>query len=1211
MAQRGLQLDRETFSCPICLDLLKDPVATPCGHSYCNNCIKDHWDTEDVKGIHSCPQCRKSFTPRPHLLKNTMLAALVEELKKTGLQAAPADHCYAGAEDVACDVCTGRKLRAFKSCLVCLASYCEQHLQPHYESAPLKKHKLVEPSEKLQENICSRHDEVMKMFCRTDQQCICYLCSVDEHKGHDTVSAAAERTERQRELEGSRQNLQQRIQDREEDVKVLQQEVEAINGSADKAAEHSEKIFTELIRLMEKRRSEVKQQVRSQQETEVSRVKELQEKLEQEITELKRKDAELKKLSHTEDHNQFLHNYPLLSALSESTHSSSINIRPLKYFEDVTAAVSEVRDILQDVLRQKQTNVSLTVTEVDVLLPQPEPKTRADFLRYSSDITLDPNTAHKWLLLSERNRKATCMSQQQSYSHHPDRFTYWPQVLSRESLTGRCYWEVERRGREGQVYVAVAYKNIKRGSSQECLFGRNDKSWMLYCSTNSYYFYYNSVHTPVSGPRSSRVGVYLDHSAGILSFYSVSGTVTLLHRVQTTFTQPLYAGLYVDPEVTAEFCSLRVVKIKNCTSSICTLNTGAPQGCVLSPLLFSLYTHDCTATHSTNTIMKLISNNMEMAYLEEVELLTSWCKTNNLDLNVTKTKEMLSGSETQTVDVLRGEMAQRGVQLDRETFSCPICLDLLKDPVATPCGHSYCKNCIKDHWDKENERGIHSCPQCRKSFTPRPHLLKNTMLAALVEQLKKTGLQAAPADHCYAGPEDVACDVCTGRKLRALKSCLVCVASYCEQHLQPHYESAPLKKHKLVEPSKKLQEKICSRHDEVMKMFCRTDQQCICYLCSMEEHKGHDTVSAAAERTERQRELEGSRQNIQQRIQDREEDVKVLQQEVEAINGSADKAVKHNEKIFTQLIRLMEKRRSDVKQQVRSQQETEVSRVKELQEKLEQEIIELKRKDAELKKLSHTEDHNQFLHNYPSVSALSESTHSSSIDIRPLKYFEDVTAAVSEVRDKLQDVLRETWTNVSLTVTEVDVLLPQPEPKTRAGFLRYSCEITLDPNTANKWLLLSEGNRKATRVRQHQFYSHHPDRVTYWPQVLSRESLTGRCYWEVKPRGGEVQVAVAYKNISRAGKSEECAFGFNDKSWRFDCETDSYQFYHNSVLTPVSGPRSSRVGVYLDHSAGILSFYSVSGTVTLLHRVQTTFTQPLYAGLGVDDGASAEFCSLR
>ncbi|XP_070829775.1 tripartite motif-containing protein 16-like [Chaetodon trifascialis] len=564
-------------------------------------------------------------------------------------------------------------------------------------------------------------------------------------------------------------------------------------------------------------------------------------------------------------------------------------------------------------------------------------------------------------------------------------------------------------------------------------------------------------------------------------------------------------------------------------------------------------------------------------------------------------------------------MAQKGVQLDRETFSCSICLDLLKDPVTIPCGHSYCMKCIKSFWDEEDERKIHSCPQCRQTFTLRPVLVKNTMLAALVEELKKTGLQAAPADHCYAGPEDVACDVCTGRKLKALKSCLVCLISYCEKHLQLHYESSAFEKHKLVEPSKKLQENICSRHNELMKMFCRTDQQCICYLCPEDEHKGHDTVSAAAERTERQRELEVSRQDIQQRIQDRQKDVKVLQQEVEAINRSADKAVEDSQKIFSQLIRLMEERSSEVKRQVRSQQEAEVSRVKELQEKLEQEITELKRKDAELKQLSHTEDHTQFLHNCPSLSPLSGTTDSSSIHIRPLRYFEDMTAAVSAVRDKLQDVLRDKWTNVSLTVTEVDVLLSAPEPKTRAEFLKYSREITLDPNTAHTELLLSEGNRKATLMSERQSYSDHPDRFTDRLQVLSRESLTGRCYWEVEWRGEEVYIAVAYKNISRAGWSNESVFGRNDKSWALDCNNNSFNFRYNKVQTPVSGPRSSRVGVYLDHSAGILSFYSVSETMTLLHRVQTTFTQPLYAGVYLytpfgfygQGRASAELCELK
>ncbi|XP_029941445.1 E3 ubiquitin/ISG15 ligase TRIM25-like [Salarias fasciatus] len=348
-------------------------------------------------------------------------------------------------------------------------------------------------------------------------------------------------------------------------------------------------------------------------------------------------------------------------------------------------------------------------------------------------------------------------------------------------------------------------------------------------------------------------------------------------------------------------------------------------------------------------------------------------------------------------------MAKRGAQQDSEKFSCSICLELLRDPVTVPCGHSYCSSCLKRHWDKEHIKGFYSCPQCRRKFMRRPTLEKNVMLAELVEDLKKTGARAAAAASCSAGPGDVSCDVCSGRKLKAVKSCLVCLVTYCEKHLQPHYECPAFKTHKLVEPSKNLQEKICSRHNEVMKVFCRTDQQCICYLCAMEEHKGHQTVPAEAERRKKQEKLEESRLNIQRRIQEREKDVKLLPQQMEEINVSVDKAVEH--------IRLIQQRISEVKQQLRSQQQTAVRGLKEHEEKFKREIAELKRKDVQLEQLAHTEDHTQFLHSYTSVSALSEPTHSSSNHTAAPRYSEDVAAAVSESRQKLQDILRETGTN--------------------------------------------------------------------------------------------------------------------------------------------------------------------------------------------------------
>uniref|UniRef100_A0A8C1S6J7 Uncharacterized protein n=1 Tax=Cyprinus carpio TaxID=7962 RepID=A0A8C1S6J7_CYPCA len=172
------------------------------------------------------------------------------------------------------------------------------------------------------------------------------------------------------------------------------------------------------------------------------------------------------------------------------------------------------------------------------------------------DLTLDPNTAHTLLVLSEENRKVTRVSEEQSYPDHPDRFDECRQVLCSESLTGRCYWETEWSG-DGEVYISVSYKEIKRkGLSNDCEFGGNVNSWSLICSDHRFIARHNNNYTEISAASGSckRVAVFLDESSGSLSFYSVSDTHTLthLHTFTHTFTQPLHAGfrlLYTNSSV--------------------------------------------------------------------------------------------------------------------------------------------------------------------------------------------------------------------------------------------------------------------------------------------------------------------------------------------------------------------------------------------------------------------------------------------------------------------------------------------------------------------------------------------------------------------------------------------------------------------------------------------------------------------------------------
>ncbi|XP_052390341.1 NACHT, LRR and PYD domains-containing protein 3-like [Carassius gibelio] len=241
---------------------------------------------------------------------------------------------------------------------------------------------------------------------------------------------------------------------------------------------------------------------------------------------------------------------------------------------------------------------------------------------------------------------------------------------------------------------------------------------------------------------------------------------------------------------------------------------------------------------------------------------------------------------------------------------------------------------------------------------------------------------------------------------------------------------------------------------------------------------------------------------------------------------------------------------------------------------------------------------------YLSSALSSNPSHLRELD---LSYNHPGESGVKLLKHKLQDP------NYKLQILNVD---HGGEKRMRAGPRKYACDLTLDPNTANTRLVLSDENKKITHVEDHQPYPDHPERFDVYPQVLSVESLTGRCYWETEWSGDDAGISVSYKGINRKGGESDCVFGCNDKSWSLYCFNNSFSVQHNNNDTDISAVRSSckRAGVYVDVSAGPLSFYSVSDTHTLthLHTFNTTFTEPLYAGFGVIyPGSSVSLCDIK
>ncbi|XP_038561986.1 E3 ubiquitin/ISG15 ligase TRIM25-like [Micropterus salmoides] len=250
--------------------------------------------------------------------------------------------------------------------------------------------------------------------------------------------------------------------------------------------------------------------------------------------------------------------------------------------------------------------------------------------------------------------------------------------------------------------------------------------------------------------------------------------------------------------------------------------------------------------------------------------------------------------------------------LTEDQFLCSICLDVFTDPVSTPCGHNFCKTCITEHW---NINVLYQCPNCKKVFNTKPELQVNTFISEMAAQFRQSAQQKASissSEQQAAKPGEVPCDVCTGTKLKALKSCLVCLASYCVTHLEPHLTASRLKRHQLIDPVENLEGRMCKKHNKLLELFCKTDQMCVCMPCIYSDHKTHDVVPLKEGYEGKKAELGKTEAETQQMIQKRRLKIQEIKRSVELSKVYADREIAGGVQVFSALKESVERSQAEL-----------------------------------------------------------------------------------------------------------------------------------------------------------------------------------------------------------------------------------------------------------------------------------------------------------
>ncbi|XP_049422203.1 E3 ubiquitin-protein ligase TRIM47-like isoform X2 [Epinephelus fuscoguttatus] len=315
MATSSCLLSEDKFLCSVCLDVFTEPVSTPCGHNFCSACIHKYWDSRDIC---QCPLCKRTFSPRPQLQVNTFVSELLAEFKSSAqVKASTPDPQLPGTADVLCDICSDLKEKAVKSCLTCLASFCEVHLEPHHRVPTFKSHTLLDPLKNLDDKMCKTHNKITELYCRTDQACVCVLCINTDHKSHSVVPLEEEYEAVMAKKDETMANIQKMIESRCEKIAEIEESLEVSQREAEKEKEASVQVFTDLIRSIQRSQAELVELIEERYRATKQKAEGFLTELRMEVAELQSRSSQLEQLSQSEDHHHFLQSFSTLCSFKQ------------------------------------------------------------------------------------------------------------------------------------------------------------------------------------------------------------------------------------------------------------------------------------------------------------------------------------------------------------------------------------------------------------------------------------------------------------------------------------------------------------------------------------------------------------------------------------------------------------------------------------------------------------------------------------------------------------------------------------------------------------------------------------------------------------------------------------------------------------------------------------------------------------------------------